>query len=104
MSREYVELRNGAYFIAGSRVSLASIVYAFRSGDSPEAIRQSFPSLTLEQVYGAITHYLADTETIDEYLLDEERQWDEFARENPIPPALREKLERARQELLTKRP
>jgi len=101
--QQYVEQRNGGYYIAGSRVSLDSIVYAFRCGDSPEAIRQSFPSLSLEQVYGAIAYYLADKEAIDTYLIETEKQWDEFEREHPIPPVLRQKLERARQELLAKR-
>jgi uncharacterized protein (DUF433 family) len=59
MDREYLDRRNGRYYVAGTRVSLGSIVHGFRSGDSPDTIRQNFPSLTLEQVYGAITFYLA---------------------------------------------
>jgi uncharacterized protein (DUF433 family) len=51
---EYVEQRNGGFYIAGTRVSLDSIVYSFKAGDSPETIGQNFSSLTLEQVYGAI--------------------------------------------------
>lgn len=49
-------------------MSLDSIVYAFREGNSPERILDSFPVLTLEQIYGAITFYLANAETVDEYL------------------------------------
>lgn len=62
----YVEQRNGGYYVAGSRVSLDSIVYSFKAGDSPETIRQNFPSLSLEQVYGAITFYLAHREEVEE--------------------------------------
>jgi uncharacterized protein (DUF433 family) len=51
----YVEQRDGAYMVAGTRVSLDSIVYAFLSGQSAEAIAQAFAALTLEQVHGAIT-------------------------------------------------
>jgi uncharacterized protein (DUF433 family) len=58
MSKEYVEQRNGGYYIAGSRVSLDSVVYAFLSGMSPESIVDSYPTLSLVQVYGAITYYL----------------------------------------------
>jgi hypothetical protein len=43
MAHEYTEIRNGGYYVAGSRVSLASIVYAFRDGASPE---KNFPSLS----------------------------------------------------------
>ena len=38
MAREYVEQRNNGYYVADSGVSLDSIVYAFRSGESPEAM------------------------------------------------------------------
>ena len=68
MSPEYVEQRDGVYRVAGTRVSLDSIVYAFMAGQSPESIGQSFPVLTLEQVYGAIAFYLARRDEIDRYL------------------------------------
>ena len=103
MTREYVEQRNGGFYVAGTRVPLESVVYAFRLGESPEMIRQNFSALTLELVYGAITFYLANKAAMDEYLIQTEKEWDAFARENPIPDALRAKLDRARQELLMKR-
>jgi uncharacterized protein (DUF433 family) len=58
MPTQYVEQHEGAHRVAGSRVSLDSLVYAFWDGKSPETIAQSFPTLTLEQVYGAIAFYL----------------------------------------------
>lgn len=66
--RDYVEQRDGGYRVAGTRVSLDSIVYAFRRGASPESITRSFPTLTLEEVYGVITFYLANRAEVDEYL------------------------------------
>jgi uncharacterized protein (DUF433 family) len=68
MSTEYIQLQGDVYRIAGSRVSLDSIVYAFWNGESAETIAQSFPVLTLEQVYGAITFYLAHKDEVDRYL------------------------------------
>ena len=68
MSDAYVEQRDGGDMVAGTRVSLDSIVYPFLSGQSAEAIAQAFPVLSLEQVYGAITHYLAHRDDIDPYL------------------------------------
>ena len=53
--REYVEKRSGGYYLVGSRVSLESVIYEFLDGASPEAIVDNFPTLSLEQVYGAIT-------------------------------------------------
>jgi uncharacterized protein (DUF433 family) len=68
MHTPYVEQHEGAYRVAGSRVSLDSLVYAFWDGKSPEAITQSFQTLTLEQVYGAIAFYLRHRAEIDAYL------------------------------------
>ena len=65
---EYVEKQDDVYRIAGSRVSLDSIVIAFNRGASPESIQRSFPTLSLEAVYGAITFYLANQTEVDAYL------------------------------------
>ena len=54
------------------RVSLDSIVYTSLDGHTADSIQQSFPVLTLEQVYGAITYYLAHRETIEAYLRAQE--------------------------------
>lgn len=76
VSTEYVEQRDGAYTVAGTRVSLDSIVFAFISGQSAESIAQSFPVLKLEQVYGAITFYLAHREEVDRYLDAQQRDYE----------------------------
>ncbi len=76
MSDAYIEQRDGTYVVAGSRVSLDSIVYAFLSGQSAEAIAQAFPVLSLEQVYGAITYYLAHRDDLDRYLEGRRRDFD----------------------------
>jgi uncharacterized protein (DUF433 family) len=68
MSAEYVEQRDGGYTISGTRVSLDSVVYEFLAGQSAESIAQAFPVFTLEQVYGAITFYLAHREEVDRHL------------------------------------
>lgn len=65
MAKEYVEEREGGYFVRGSRVSLDSLVYAFLRGESPEGIAESFPAITLEQVLGALAFYLANLEAVD---------------------------------------
>jgi uncharacterized protein (DUF433 family) len=82
MDNQYVEYRDGGYWIRGSRVSLDSIVYAFLDGLSPEAIAlECFPDLTLEQVYGGVAYYLAHRETISAYLKEGERKFDELRQE-----------------------
>ena len=71
-TKVYVEQRDGGYWVTGTRVSLDSLVYAFREGQTAESLAQSFPVLTLEQVYGAIAYYLAHREGIDAYLVEQE--------------------------------
>lgn len=68
MGNQYVDQRDGGFYVAGTRVSLDSVVYAFLRGESPDSVVESFPSLSLEQAYGAIAYYLAHQQTIDTYL------------------------------------
>ena len=74
MERSYVEQRDGGYWIKGTRISLDSIVYAFKRGAAPESIQRAFPLLTLEEIYGAITFYLAHAQEIDTYLAQAEAE------------------------------
>jgi uncharacterized protein (DUF433 family) len=59
MQKEYVMRVEDAYRIGNTRVSLDSLVYLFREGLSAESMVECYPSLTLEQVHGALAFYLA---------------------------------------------
>jgi uncharacterized protein (DUF433 family) len=97
MVSEHIEQREGVYYIAGTRISLDSIIYAFREGCSPEAIREDFEGLTLAHVYGAIAYYLDHLADIDGYLSRRKEQWAELERKGtPVSPDLHARLERAR--------
>jgi uncharacterized protein (DUF433 family) len=98
--KSYVEYRSDAYWVEGTRISLDSIVYAFQKGLSPESIVQSFPLLTLEQVYGAIAFYLANCPEIDAYLAAEEEAFDAMPQPLQITdPVLYNKLVAAKQQV-----
>lgn len=73
MAKNYVEIVEGVYRVAGTRVRLDSLIYSYREGLSAESIAESFPVLTLERVYGAIAFYLANQKMLDEYLREGER-------------------------------
>ena len=73
MQKDYVTRVEGAYRIAGTRVSLDSLVYLFREGMSAESMVDSYPALTLEQVHGALAFYLANQNEIDAYLIEGHR-------------------------------
>jgi uncharacterized protein (DUF433 family) len=45
MEGEYIGQHDRGYYVAGTRISLDSIVYFFKEGQSPEAIQEDFPLL-----------------------------------------------------------
>jgi uncharacterized protein (DUF433 family) len=77
---------HGVLRVGGSSVMLDSIVAAFQQGHSPETIQQQYPALILEEVYGAIAHYLANHEQIDRYLARQDEIWRQ-GRERAAKPA-----------------
>jgi uncharacterized protein (DUF433 family) len=68
MLKDYVENVDGEFRVAGSVISLDSIVCAFWDRRSPEAIAADFPALTLEQVYGALAFYFVNQAEFDDYI------------------------------------
>ena len=75
MSNDYVQERGSGLYVGKSRVSLDSVLYAWREGLTPEAIQKDFPSLRLADIYGAIAYYLDHQEAVDQYLRDTEELW-----------------------------
>ena len=101
---EYVEQRNGGYHVAGTRVSLDSVVYAFRRGKSPQDIASAFEALTIPQIDGAIAFYLANREMVDAYLVRQKQDFDRMREEaRARNPEFYAKMAAAKRELLTRR-
>ena len=97
MVKEYVEQRNGGYFIRDARVSLDSVVYAFLRGESPEGIAASFPALDLEHIFGALAFYMANREIVDRYLWEGRREFEALRQQaRQDNPALYARLAEAR--------
>jgi uncharacterized protein (DUF433 family) len=100
MTSEYIEQRNGGYYVAGTRISLDCVVYSFERGNSPEAIQNSFPLLKLAHIYGAIAFYLDHQAEVRQYLENEEQRIQESTIElSEANPELWNRLQRAREEL-----
>jgi len=80
-------------WLKGTRVGIETVLYDYiHRQRSPEAIAQTYPSLTLEQVYATILYYLQNKEAVSKYLAD----WLEWGREmrkqqnmNPSPESQR---------------
>jgi hypothetical protein len=58
----------GVLRVGKSRVLLELVLHAFKAGATPEAIVQSFDTLSLADVYAVISRYLIAPQPFDEYL------------------------------------
>lgn len=64
----------GVLRIGNTRVSLDSVIIAFNQGSTPEQIVYDYDTLTLSDVYAAISYYLQHRETVDLYLAKRAKQ------------------------------
>ena len=104
MGRDYVEKHEKGYRVAGTRVSLDSIVYAYVEGLRPESIADDFPALTLEEVYGAIAYYLGHQAEVDAHLKELDEQFPALQqRMREAYPLLNQKLDKVQEGRLAPR-
>jgi uncharacterized protein (DUF433 family) len=61
---------DGVIRIAGTRVTLDTVIDTFLTGASPEEIAQDFPVLGLDDVYAVLTYYLRHRDEVDAYPLE----------------------------------
>ena|SRR5438874_12866782 len=100
----FVVLGENDIRIKGTRIGIETVLYDFiHRLRSPEEIANTYPSLTLEQVYATILYYLHNKEAVSKYLAD----WMEWGREmrrqqaaNPSPEIQR--LRKIKAERLTR--
>lgn len=73
--------------IKGSRIRIETIVDCFKQGLEPREIQQDYSTLTLEEVYAAITYYLHNREEVEAYRERGERigeaYYQDYLREGP---------------------
>lgn len=67
---------HGVVRVGGTRVTLESVVGAFRSGATPEEIAQQFPTLALADVYQVIAYYLNHAAEVESHLAARQNQAD----------------------------
>ena len=100
----HIEERNGGLYVAGSGVSVDSVVICFQEGASPDKIVHSFPTLKLSQVFGVLAYYLENETIINDYIAEGEREFERSA----VPlsqtnPELFARLQAARRQMGSKR-
>jgi len=99
----YIEERFGGLYLAGTGVSLDSVVINFQGGSSPEKIVEAFSTLKLSEVYGAIAYYLENEQTIKDYLERQAERVRSMPRLSQTNPELVARLEAAREKMGLKR-
>jgi len=65
--------KDGMVRIAGTRITLDTIVGFFQRGDTPEEIFDGFPSLSLADIHTVIAYYLRHREMVDAYIAENRR-------------------------------
>ncbi len=80
-SRSYVrEDEHGVLRVGDTHVMLDSVIAAFQQGHTAETIQVQYPSLSLEQVYGAIAYYLGHEREVESYLRRQHAAWEQGRR------------------------
>ena len=58
----------GVIRVAGTRITLDTVVETFLDGATAEAIQEQYPSLDLSDIYAVISYYLRHQREINDYL------------------------------------
>jgi uncharacterized protein (DUF433 family) len=86
---------DGKILVGGTRVTLDTVIAAFRRGATAEEIVQQYPSLRLPDVYTVIGYYLDHEQDVETYLQERESQAALVRQENERrfdPRGIRERL------------
>jgi len=94
--------------LKGTRIGIERILDDYELGTTPEEIVIRYPSLSLQQVYAAITYYLANRKAVDAYLERVKQGQEEALEEQERHPSefvrmLRERINKQRQMFLKER-
>ena len=94
----YVEAREDNLYIGQSRVTLQTLIEAWQTGRTPEQLQDSFPTLPLVAIYGAIKHYLEHKDESDAFFretdeLDARRQHADEASQADFYADMRQRME-----------
>jgi uncharacterized protein (DUF433 family) len=86
---------DGVIRVAGTRVTLETLITAFSEGATAEEIVQQYSSLTLADVYSVIGYYLRRSAEVETYLQQRKTQAQAVRQQNELrfhPEGLRDRL------------
>ena len=85
----------GIIHVAGTRVTLDTIVACYKLGMTAEEIATAYDTLSLADVHAVLSYYLDNQGIVDEYIASGERESEQLHRELDAKspwPQLRERL------------
>jgi uncharacterized protein (DUF433 family) len=85
----------GVVRVGSDRVTLDTVVAAFREGMTPEGIVEQYPTLQLAEVYSVISYVLNQRATVETYLRGRQRLAEAVRQENEArfdPAGVRDRL------------
>lgn len=95
---------HGVIRVAGTRVTLDTVIAAYHQGGSPADIARQYPALDESEIYSTIGYYLRHRAQLDQYVNDRQIEAEELRKriEKDFPPKVtREELlarQKAREE------
>lgn len=101
-----VEDADGVVHVAGTRVTLDTVVYAFERGATAEEIVQQYPALPLADVYSVLGYLLRHRQAVAAYLAQRAKRRQTVQAENERqldPTGIRHRLVVRRQTSSAKR-
>jgi uncharacterized protein (DUF433 family) len=103
MVRDFIERRDTGFYIVGSRVPIDRIVWEYRTGEDTETIRSHYPTLSLEQINGAIAFYLDHKDEVEHVMEERSHAEEAYTAAHPTPPEVKEKFARMRRQMASRR-
>ena len=97
-----VVTEQGTIRIKGSRVSLDSVIHHFKLGATAEQIVQSFPSLTLGEVYSSIAYSLTHRQDVEQYLVDQQQESDDLQKQLESNPDYQAEISELRSRMMNR--
>jgi hypothetical protein len=79
------------------------IVWEYRKGEDTETIRSHYPTLSLEQINGAIAFYLNHKDEVEHVMEERRRAEEAYTAAHPTPPEVKEKFARMRRQMASRR-
>jgi uncharacterized protein (DUF433 family) len=103
MARDNIERRENGFYITGSRVPIDRVIWEYRNGEDPETIQSHYPTLTLGQVKAAIVFYQSHKQEVEQAMEERRHAEDAYAAAHPNPPDIKQKFERMRRRIASRR-